>query len=470
MKKNNQELKTFIASLFVIMSVVFVIAPSVSFAKNKGEDDRDSKSAWSRFTNLFGIRQDDDSDDNDEDVAVGLTPKISGITAPTVLKIGETGTWMVKASDPQNGSLSYAVDWGEKDSNLKSLRMTESSFVQTSTFEHAYANKGKYTIKFTVENEAGKKATSTVTVNVVDSSLEQGPVISNLAVKSVKPRQATIRWNTDVRATSLVWYSKNSPVDTSETPEVFRPAKVFKHKINLARLEPNTKYYVIVGGTNGKGKMTKSAEISFTTPALDNDSTAPVITGLKGPSTVEVGETETVTVEAYDPRNSSLSYSVNWGDENFFKKAWTALERPIFLQTATFDHVYTKAGTYTATFTVQNEAGKKTSSSMKITVTDTDTKEPVISNIKAIVTGTTTATVSWTTDEPSSSEVLYSTITPVDENASTTASVSSDLLVTEHSLNVSGLTANTLYHFLIESSDAEDNTGTSAELTFTTNS
>ena len=366
MKKINKNLKSLIAGLFVLMAVVLASVPSVGLAKNdeKNKNKEEYKSAWSRFFNFFGYR----ANASTKARVTKLIPVISGITAPTVLEVGETGTWTVKASDPQNKSLSYDVNWGDSTSKTLS-RVAENTFVQTSTFEHAYDEKGEYKIKFTVSNESGLKATSSVTVHVEDEDVdsEDGPVISDLTAKSLKPRQATVSWTTDTRATSSVWYGTTSPVDTSKLPMIFRPAKILNHKINLSRLEPNTKYYVVVASSNGDG-MTKSSETSFTTPALPDEVT-PVITGLEGPSIVVSGENATITVKAYDPKNTSLSYSVNWGDDVSAMTALKVTSEP-FVQSATLSHVYDKSGTYTATFTVQNEAGYKTSSSMKIRVVD----------------------------------------------------------------------------------------------------
>jgi len=367
----NKNLKSFVAGLFVLIAVVLASVPSVGFAKNyeKNKENRDYKSAWSRFFNLFGYR----ANASTKTRVTRLTPVISGIKAPTVLEVGETGTWTVKASDPQNKSLSYDVDWGDSNSKSQS-RMAETAFVQTSTFEHAYTEEGEYKIKFTVSNENGLKTMSTVTVHVEDEDedSEDGPVINDLKAESSKPRQATVSWTTDTRATSLVWYGTTSPVDSSKLPMVFRPAKIFNHKINLSRLEPNTKYYVVVGSSNSDG-MTKSSEISFTTPALPDEVT-PVITGLEGPSIVVAGENATVTVKAYDPKNGSLSYSVNWGDDTEAATALKVASEP-FVQSATLSHVYDKSGTYTATFTVQNEAGYKASSEKTIRVVDINTTQ-----------------------------------------------------------------------------------------------
>jgi len=471
-----------------------------------------------------------------------LTPNISGISAPVMLHTGEQGTWTIKASDPQNGTLSYEVNWG--DSQVGPLSMFSTPiFVQTSTFTHTYVNPGEYKVTFTVKNDAGLSTTSTVTVHVVGQSVGQAPVITNLMANSNRPHSAIIRWTTDVRSDSSVWFSKTTPVSTSGSANVMLHAKVLHHQVALFGLDPNTKYYVVVGSADSAG-MTKSSEISFTTPALAN---APTITSLSGPTTVAAGQTETVTVNATDPQNGTLSYTVNWGDT----ATMGMMSIPPFTQTSTFTHVYSTPGTYTATFTVENAAGLKASSSLNIVVTAAvaDTTPPVIAphdnitvdatssagavvnytppqvtdNVDATTTATCTpapgstfpmgdttvlcdhtdlagnhavetsfivsvitnnipmitnvhtssvtsssAVVTWTTDENSNSEVFYSKTTPVDVTSSSTPSVSSDTQVMAHSITLTGLTPNTLYHFIVQSSDTSGNVASSTEATFTT--
>lgn len=472
-----KNLKPFIASSLMLMTIMSM--PLVSFAdnnKDKGEKNRgvkienrneiesekgdDSRSAWSKLTGFFGNKN------VNTNLAVSTTiPNISGITAPTVLKVGETGTWSVKATDPQNGSLSYAVIWGDETSN-PTARMAP-SFVQTSTFSHTYANAGKYNITFTVSNSAGEKATSSTTVHVGGASVTQAPVISNLTAVSNNPRHATITWTTDIRSNSVIWYSTTSPVNTSIDPKVIgHNKKVLNHRINLNKLQPGTKYYVIVGSENGAGK-TLSSETSFTTAGLSDNST-PVITSVTGNTEITAGDTATLTVNAYDPKNGTLSYSADWGDSvpsMLSRSFWSG--QP-FVQTSTFTHVYSAPGTYTATFTTENSAGKKATSKITISVkpqNPVDTTAPVISNI-GIQVGNTTSTISWTTNELATGKVFYSTVTPVDVNTAT--SVSDANLVASHSLNITGLSANTLYHFIVVSSDGSSNKTTSSEGTFTT--
>jgi hypothetical protein len=95
-------------------------------------------------------------------------PVISGFSGPTMLSVNQTGTWTVQASDPENGSLSYYVDWGDA---LPALSSTASpvatrEFVQTTTFTHVYASAGTYTVSIGVWDSSGQEARSTASVNV----------------------------------------------------------------------------------------------------------------------------------------------------------------------------------------------------------------------------------------------------------------------------------------------------------------
>ncbi|MCP4148466.1 MAG: hypothetical protein GY757_12035 [bacterium] len=94
--------------------------------------------------------------------------------------------------------------------------------------------------------------------------------------------------------------------------------------------------------------------------------------------------------------------------------------------------------------------------------TSGDTTPPVISSISAGSISQTGATITWTTDESADSEVNYGTTSSY---GSTETSAS---LVTSHSISLTGLTAETTYHYSVQSSDSSSNTSTSTDYTFTT--
>lgn len=95
-----------------------------------------------------------------------------------------------------------------------------------------------------------------------------------------------------------------------------------------------------------------------------------------------------------------------------------------------------------------------------------DVVAPVISSIATSGISSTTAMVTWTTNEPATSKLYWSTTTPV--NVTTAAVVSNPALVTAHSLSLIGLTASTTHYFLLNSIDAAGNSTNSIQQSFTT--
>lgn len=101
-----------------------------------------------------------------------LPPTINGISGPIILKTNETGKWEVKASDPENGTLSYSVQWG--DDNTKGPDVsTASNISQTATFTHSYSRSGTYNPTFTVTDNQGFTAKTSISVNVKDEVKEE---------------------------------------------------------------------------------------------------------------------------------------------------------------------------------------------------------------------------------------------------------------------------------------------------------
>ncbi len=92
-----------------------------------------------------------------------------------------------------------------------------------------------------------------------------------------------------------------------------------------------------------------------------------------------------------------------------------------------------------------------------------DTGAPVISTVQATGVTGTGATINWTTNEDSDTQVEYGTTTGY--GSSTTLNTN---LVTAHTQTLTGLSANTLYHYRVKSKDASGNLATSIDYTFTT--
>ncbi len=93
------------------------------------------------------------------------------------------------------------------------------------------------------------------------------------------------------------------------------------------------------------------------------------ISGLDTPSTLQVRQSGTWTVHVNALNNTGLHYSVVWGDEGQTTNASFMAPQPSIVQTsASFNHSYVTAGTYTPTFTVSNDNGQSVSTTNTITV------------------------------------------------------------------------------------------------------
>lgn len=94
--------------------------------------------------------------------------------------------------------------------------------------------------------------------------------------------------------------------------------------------------------------------------------------------------------------------------------------------------------------------------------TSTDTTAPIVSAVLS-TPSSTSALITWTTNEAATSRVFYGTSTAL--GMSTTLS---STLVTSHSQTISGLATSTAYFYEVQSKDAAGNVGSSTQGTFTT--
>jgi hypothetical protein len=133
--------------------------------------------------------------------------------------------------------------------------------------------------------------------------------------------------------------------------------------------------------------------------------------------------------------------------------------------TSYLDTTVSPSTTYNYTIEAFDAAGhvSQPSSAASVTTPAASTNPPVISGVGSSGVGQTSATITWTTEIPSSSQVLYGTTSGYGQ--STTLSTAQ---VNGHSQTITGLTANTTYHFAVQSTGSASNTATSGDNTFTT--
>jgi phosphodiesterase/alkaline phosphatase D-like protein len=115
---------------------------------------------------------------------------------------------------------------------------------------------------------------------------------------------------------------------------------------------------------------------------------------------------------------------------------------------------------------VSRDAAANVGTSSDLTFTTAappDTTPPVISGLGVGSISPTGATVSWTTDEASDAQVEFGATSAYGSSTALDAT-----LVIAHSQALTGLAANSLYHYRVKSRDAAGNQATSDDFTFTT--
>jgi len=179
------------------------------------------------------------------------------------------------------------------------------------------------------------------------------PIISNITVTNITENSATIKWDTDEFADSLVKYGTSSGAYTKqEYDELF----VKKHAVSLYNLSPGTKYYFVVKSVDLSGNSAESSEYTFTTSGALNQ--PPIANFTYSPEKPVVNQPVTFDASSsYDPDGNIISYEWNFGDGNITNTTHEIIK-----------HSYSEAGSYEVTLTVKDDEGATNSTTKIITV------------------------------------------------------------------------------------------------------
>ncbi len=178
------------------------------------------------------------------------------------------------------------------------------------------------------------------------------------------------------------------------------------------------------------------------------------------------GGTITFAVDEYDANGNWIS----WVDPSV-SRAYNTAANAINVSDVSFSYTPSSANVAKAALQVIVRYGENTQAyydgaqwlwTGEIAGLPTDVTAPAVSGVTATTTATG-ATINWTTDEASDTQVAYGATTAYGLLSTLDATKT-----TSHSVTISGLTAGTTYHYKAMSKDAAGNIGASTDLTFTT--
>ena len=284
------------------------------------------------------------------------------------------------------------------------------------------------------------------------------PLISGVnAEVVVGTRSAVITWVTNKDANSLVAYAPESSFNgKSSQPYTMAAGSAdtmgTSHAVTLTNLEPNTTYHFQLRSQGSLGPV-----------AFSNDATL---------------KTLTVNPTIIDARFVSLSEDtavVRWETdvptETTLQTIDTATGQPQVLTDANLIKNHTMTVTdlisshaYTLQITSKDEGGNTSQSSVIPFSTSTSSAKPVISQVNissTLVSNSSQSTqtiVTWQTDKPATSQVIY--YESGNESSAQHTSVVADL-VRSHVVVITSFKPGTVYGIKVQSSDGSSNGATS---------
>jgi hypothetical protein len=284
---------------------------------------------------------------------------------------------------------------------------------------------------------------STTSANFTFTSQASLPVISSVSSSAVTTTSATITWTTDQASSSQVEYGTTTSYASFST---LNSSPVTAHSVTLTGLTPGTNYDYAVMSADAAGTTT-SVNFTFSTPVPP-----PVISAVNSGSITAAAATITWTTDQLS------SSQVEFGTTAAYGSFSTLNSSSVTSHSVSLTGL-TPATTYDYAVISTDSGGTTTSANFTLS---TPASIPVISAVTTGGLSTTSATVTWATDQPATSQVEFGATTTYG-----TLSALNSSLVTSHSVALTGLTAGATYDYAVISGDSAGS-ATSANFSFTT--
>ena len=285
-----------------------------------------------------------------------------------------------------------------------------------------------YTITCSGTGGTSPAQSTTINVNAVVSAPTVN--ISASPTSIVSGNSSTITWSSTNSTSCTASGSWSGTKATSGTQSVSPTA--------------NSTYTMTCTGAGGTSPA-QSTTITVT-PVV---ASAPTVTISASPTTITAGGSSTITWSSTNATSCTAS------------GGWSGTKAT----SGTLSVTPTANTTYTITCSGTGGTSPAQSTTINVNaVVVVDTTAPTISNVSSSNITSSSVTISWTTNEASTGQVEFIGNCP-------SSGCVVDLtqgLVTNHSINISGLSAGTAYNFTVRSADIADNVGAKASNTFTT--
>ena len=262
------------------------------------------------------------------------------------------------------------------------------------------------------------------------------PLFSEVGFSKTSIDSTTINFTVANSSNVVIYYGKTEFFGGAKTINTSTAKSTYS--IGLDSLDDGTKYFVKINGFDGDGNEYKGSIYSFTTlprPRISNLAFQPVADASS--NTTKVSWTTNV------PTTSELGYNISGSDQSEVIDSKLVTEHEITLSNLIDDQ------TYFATARSRDALGNLATSDTQSFKTALDTRPPKISSItvETSIKGSGAEArgqviVSWSTDEPATSQVAYGQGAP---GAYSNKTAEDSRLTQEHTVVISDLPTSSIY-------------------------
>lgn len=377
-------------------------------------------------------------------------PNISGATAQKAGADPEEVTIIWATDKPSTSQVMYGLtennlnQESSKDSALNTTHYVQIKKLKSNT---------KYYYQACSIDQYGNEKRDEVKYFVTADTANDLPSISAVKVSDITMNSAIITWKSNVVATSTLKYGISDGYGS--TIDDLSLGSTTIHTVRLSDLKSGTEYHFRVLGLSTANLNICSDDYVFSTLTL------PVISN--------------VNIRDISSDKATITWQTNVGSDSFvdFGTEPQKLEESQGRSEEVSDHVVTLNNLKPNTnYIIRTKSRDKysnlaTSENMSFK-TIVDTTAPVIRDLKSETSNVTDSNgesraqviVSWSTDEPASSQIKYSQGV-VAGNSYAFSTQEDSNLTTSHVVIISNLQPSTTYHMMILSKDSSSNIGTS---------
>jgi hypothetical protein len=276
------------------------------------------------------------------------------------------------------------------------------------------------------------------------------PTLSGTTASTISATSAVITWTTNEASTSVVDYGATTSYGLSSSNSTL----LTSHSITLTALTASAVHHYRVRSTDAAGNAAVSGDFTFTTSTAP-DTTPPTLTSITAGSI-----TGTTAVIAWTT-NEAANTRVDYGTTTAYGISTTLNATLVTAHTAALTGLQAVTLYHYRVRSVDAAGNTAVSGDFTFTTsTAPDTTGPSILNVAATDVTPTSAVITWSTNEPATSQVEYGATTAYGQRT-----VANATLLTTHRELLSGLSPGSTYHLRVLSADATGNRSSSNDLT-----